>query len=97
MLRFDLPPVNVESKPWTDQIASWFNRLLQPANLVVYRESPGGDGLIYPEVKNALTGVRGAVVRVTENGELIVSVAVPVQRFRAVVGVLLLVDSGWRY
>jgi two-component system sensor histidine kinase ChvG len=34
--------------------------------------------------------VRGAVVRVTEKGELIVSVAVPVQRFRAVVGVLLL-------
>jgi two-component system sensor histidine kinase ChvG len=34
----------------------------------------------------ALTGVRGAVVRVDENGELIVSVAVPVQRFRAVGG-----------
>ena len=39
---------------------------------------------------NALTGVRGAVVRVTEGGELIVSVAVPVQRSRAVLGVLLL-------
>jgi two-component system sensor histidine kinase ChvG len=39
---------------------------------------------------NALTGVRGAVVRVTEKGELIVSVAVPIQRFRAVLGVLLL-------
>jgi len=39
---------------------------------------------------NALTGVRGSVVRVTEDGDLIVSVAVPVQRFRAVLGVLLL-------
>ncbi len=39
---------------------------------------------------NALTGVRGAVVRITEKGELIVSVAVPIQRFRAVLGVLLL-------
>jgi two-component system sensor histidine kinase ChvG len=39
---------------------------------------------------NALTGVRGAVVRVTEKGEQIVSVAVPIQRFRAVLGVLLL-------
>jgi two-component system, OmpR family, sensor histidine kinase ChvG len=39
---------------------------------------------------NALTGVRGALVRITERGELIVSVAVPVQRFRAVLGVLLL-------
>lgn len=90
VLRFDLPPVNSESTPLGDRFAAWFNRMLQPSNLPLYKESPGGDGLIYPEVKNALTGVRGAVVRVTENGELIVSVAVPVQRFRAVVGVLLL-------
>jgi two-component system sensor histidine kinase ChvG len=90
VLRFDLPPINAESKTLSERFAAWFNRLLQPANLPLYKESPGGDGLIYPEVKNALTGVRGAVVRVTENGELIVSVAVPVQRFRAVVGVLLL-------
>jgi two-component system sensor histidine kinase ChvG len=90
VLRFDLPPVNTESTPWSDRISGWINRLLQPSNLPVYKESPGGDGGIYPEVKNALTGVRGAVVRVTEGGELIVSVAVPVQRFRAVVGVLLL-------
>ena len=90
VLRFDLPPVNSESTPLSERFAAWFNRLLQPSNLPLYKESPGGDGLIYPEVKNALTGVRGAVVRVTEKGELIVSVAVPVQRFRAVVGVLLL-------
>lgn len=89
VLRFDLPPVSDE-KQFSDKFAAWFNRLLQPSNLPLYKESPGGDGLIYPEVKNALTGVRGAVVRVTEGGELIVSVAVPVQRFRAVVGVLLL-------
>ena len=64
--------------------------MLQPGNLPEYKEAPGGDGSIYPEVMNALTGVRGAVVRVNEKGELIVSVAVPVQRFRAVLGVLLL-------
>jgi two-component system sensor histidine kinase ChvG len=90
VLRFDLPPVETQSVPWSERLSGIINRLLQPSNLPVYKESPGGDGLIYPEVKNALTGVRGAVVRVTENGELIVSVAVPVQRFRAVVGVLLL-------
>jgi two-component system sensor histidine kinase ChvG len=90
VLRFDLAPVDTESQPIGDKFAEWFNRLLQPSNLPLYKESPGGDGMIYPEVKNALTGVRGAVVRVTEKGELIVSVAVPVQRFRAVVGVLLL-------
>ncbi|MCZ7852013.1 MULTISPECIES: two-component system sensor histidine kinase ChvG [Agrobacterium] len=90
VLRFDLPPVTPETQSWGDWFTSMFNRMLQPSSLPQYKEAPGGDGSIYPEVMNALTGVRGAVVRVTEKGELIVSVAVPVQRFRAVLGVLLL-------
>lgn len=90
VLRFDLPPVEQEATSWSDWIAGTFNRMLQQRNLPVYKEAPGGDGSIYPEVMNALTGVRGAVVRINERGELIVSVAVPVQRFRAVLGVLLL-------
>jgi two-component system sensor histidine kinase ChvG len=90
VLRFDLPPVTPETLTWGEWFTSMFNRMLQPSSLPQYKEAPGGDGSIYPEVMNALTGVRGAVVRVTEKGELIVSVAVPVQRFRAVLGVLLL-------
>lgn len=90
VLRFDLPPVEPESTSITERLNVWFNRVLQPGNLPQYKEAPGGDGSIYPEVMNALTGVRGAVVRVNDKGELIVSVAVPVQRFRAVLGVLLL-------
>ncbi|WP_413710601.1 stimulus-sensing domain-containing protein [Rhizobium sp. Rhizsp82] len=90
VLRFDLPPVEEEKQTWGEWFTTLFNKALQPGNLPVYKEAPGGDGSIYPEVMNALTGVRGAVVRTTEKGELIVSVAVPVQRFRAVLGVLLL-------
>jgi two-component system sensor histidine kinase ChvG len=90
VLRFDLPPVTPDTQTWGEWFTSMFNRMLQPSSLPQYKEAPGGDGSIYPEVMNALTGVRGAVVRVTEKGELIVSVAVPVQRFRAVLGVLLL-------
>ena len=90
ILRFDLPPVDGESSGVGATVGSLMNRLLQPGGLPLYKEAPGGDGSIYPEVMNALTGVRGAVVRVTDGGELIVSVAVPVQRFRAVLGVLLL-------
>lgn len=90
VLRFDLPPIEPETTGILEQMNGWFNKILQPGNLPVYKEAPGGDGSIYPEVMNALTGVRGAVVRVNERGELIVSVAVPVQRFRAVLGVLLL-------
>ncbi len=90
VLRFDLPPVEEEKQTWGEWFTTLFNKALQPGNLPVYKEAPGGDGSIYPEVMNALTGVRGAVVRTTEKGELIVSVAVPIQRFRAVLGVLLL-------
>ncbi|ULR44108.1 sensor histidine kinase [Rhizobium sp. K102] len=90
VLRFDLPPVEEEKQTWSDWFVTLFNKALQPGNLPLYKEAPGGDGSIYPEVMNALTGVRGAVVRTTEKGELIVSVAVPIQRFRAVLGVLLL-------
>lgn len=90
ILRFDLPPVNGNEISAWERLSVWFNKLLQQGDLPLYKEVPGGDGSIYPEVKNALTGVRGAVVRVTDKGEMIVSVAVPVQRFRAVLGVLLL-------
>lgn len=90
VLRYDLPPAETASPGWTEMVTTWFNRIFQRSDLPLYREPPGADGSIYPEVMNALTGGRGAVVRVTDKGELIVSVAVPVQRFRAVLGVLLL-------
>ncbi|WP_052161301.1 sensor histidine kinase [Hoeflea sp. BAL378] len=90
VLRYDLPPADAGPTSLTETMGTWFNRFFQRRDLPLYREPPGADGSIYPEVMNALTGGRGAVVRVTDKGELIVSVAVPVQRFRAVLGVLLL-------
>lgn len=90
VLRYDLPSPDTSSQSLTETFTAWFNRFFQRSDLPLYREPPGADGSIYPEVMNALTGGRGAVVRMTEAGELIVSVAVPVQRFRAVLGVLLL-------
>lgn len=90
VLRYDLPSNEVTQRSLTESLGAWFNRFFQRSDLPLYREPPGADGSIYPEVMNALAGGRGAVVRVTEAGELIVSVAVPVQRFRAVLGVLLL-------
>ncbi|AJY45377.1 sensor histidine kinase [Martelella endophytica] len=91
VLRYDLPPSS-ESTAETigDRLGNLMNRLLQPGNLPRYEEAPGGDGSIYPEVEKALDAQRSAVVRVTDKGKLIVSVAVPIQRFRAVLGVLLL-------
>lgn len=90
VLRFDLGAPDEDSVSLMEALSQFVNRLFQPSNLAIYEETPDADGSIYPEVMSALTGGRGAVVRITRQGELIVSVAVPVQRFRAVLGVLLL-------
>ncbi|HMB47065.1 MAG TPA: stimulus-sensing domain-containing protein [Afifellaceae bacterium] len=94
ILRFELPPLDDE-KPWyEDLVASiklWFRR----GDLPAYREIGAGNGREYPEVVNALEGQSPSIVRISEDGGLIVSVAVPIQRFRAVLGALLLsTESG---
>jgi two-component system sensor histidine kinase ChvG len=94
ILRYDLPPVADEEVSFLDQAVDYVQSLFQRSDLPVYRETPGGSGTAYPEVMNALTGGPASVVRATEGGELIVSVAVPIQRFRAVLGVLLLSTQG---
>jgi len=46
-----------------------------------YSEVDGGHGRNYPEVVRALSGTPASEVRVTDQGELTVAVAVPIQRF----------------
>jgi two-component system sensor histidine kinase ChvG len=94
VLRFDLPPP-VPDDPGLlqrafDAAKAWMRR----TDLPVYQELAGSSGREYPEVATALDGSPGTVVRVNDRGELIVSVAVPIQRFRAVVGALLLSTQG---
>ena len=48
----------------------------------------------YPEVSAALNGASVSQVRLDENHEIIVVVTVPVQRFRAVLGALVLSNPG---
>lgn len=94
ILRYDLQPIDEIEPDFLDRIGNFFKSLFQRTDLPVYREQPGGSGAAFPEVMNALTGSRATVVRISEQGELIVSVAVPVQRFRAVLGVLMLSTQG---
>jgi two-component system sensor histidine kinase ChvG len=70
-------------------IRSWLSR----GDLPRYYEL-GSDGKGYPEVVQALSGHNASAVRADDHGRVIVSVAVPVQRFRAVRGVLLLSTQG---
>ncbi|WP_062208724.1 sensor histidine kinase [Aureimonas sp. AU12] len=94
ILRYSLPPVEQDEEGALAWLQRQATSLFGHGGLPVYRETPGGSGATYPEVMSALTGGPATVVRSTENGELIVSVAVPIQRFRAVLGVLLLSTQG---
>jgi two-component system sensor histidine kinase ChvG len=94
ILRYDLPPVDEEEPDLFGRVQKFISDFFRRTDLPVYKEQPGGTGAAFPEVMNALTGVPSTVVRISEQGEQIVSVAVPVQRFRAVLGVLLLSTQG---
>lgn len=71
---------------WWNSVMSW----VPGSQFATYQEYDASEGKRYPEVASALSGAPADIVRVDENGRLLVSVAVPVQRLRAIVGVLLL-------
>jgi len=94
VLRFDLPPPNAERPGFMERafiaLRRWFGR----GDLPLYNELGPENGKGYQEVAQALNGAHASMVRVNERGEVIVSVAVPVQRFRAVRGALMLSTQG---
>jgi two-component system sensor histidine kinase ChvG len=95
ILRLDLEPPtgkkpNFFKRTW-EAFKTWLNR----GDLPLYRDLPASAGKDYPEVAQALAGVRASsMVRVDEHGEVIVSVAVPVRSFHEVRGALLLSTRG---
>ncbi len=93
--QFNLPSLNGEKRRigWVETIGDTLNKLLQSHSNPIYQELDGS-GKQYEEVQSALTGAPRHIVRQTEAGKLTVSVAVPVQKLRAVLGVLLLSTEG---
>jgi two-component system sensor histidine kinase ChvG len=94
VLRFDLPPPpgdqpNMAQRAW-NSVRMWIGR----GDLPLYREYGAEGGKNYPEVAGALLGHKESMVRITDRGEVVVSVALPIQRFRAVRGSLLLSTQG---
>ncbi|MBR1217359.1 sensor histidine kinase [Bradyrhizobium sp. U87765 SZCCT0131] len=94
VLRFDLAPPSSEKPGFIERITiavrTWLNR----GDLPLYRELGPENGNGYSEIGDALNGQKASMVRINERGEVIVSVAVPVQRFRAVHGALMLSTQG---
>jgi two-component system sensor histidine kinase ChvG len=94
VLRFDLPPPTAEKPGFFERGYIALRRWLGRGDLPLYRELGPDDGRGYPEVAQALNGQDASRVRINDRGDVIVSVAVPVQRFRAVRGALMLSTQG---
>jgi two-component system sensor histidine kinase ChvG len=94
ILRYDLPPEHEDSTPLIERTWNAVKRHFGQSDMPLYEDKDTGNGKFYPEVAKALTGLAEAIVRVNTKGETIVSVAVPIQRLRAVHGALLLSTQG---
>lgn len=90
ILRYDLPSPNEPKPGLIDRMWQAVQLWLGRGDLPLYREFGPQAGKNYPEVASAATGAKASEVRVDERGQVVVSVAVPIQRFRAILGVLLL-------
>jgi two-component system, OmpR family, sensor histidine kinase ChvG len=95
ILRLDLPRIGESDEPpLLERTWNMFRNRLGRADVPAYDDFANANGKSYTEVARALAGSPASVVRVNTRGETIVSVAVPVQRFRAVRGALLLSTQG---
>ena len=94
VLRFELPPPTADKPGVLERAFNAVRTWLGRGDLPLYRELGPANGRGYPEVAQALAGRKASMVRANERGEVIVSVAVPVQRFRAVRGSLMLSTQG---
>ncbi len=94
VLRYDLPPPTAEKPGVFERAYLAVRRWLGRGDLPLYRELGAENGKGYPEVAQALNGDDSSMVRINDRGDVIVSVAVPVQRFRAVRGALMLSTQG---
>lgn len=98
-----LPPPNS-----TNPVSAVFSRAVAAAEHLydgllgirpIARPAPyfeaGQNGRVYDEVNRALNGETGSNVRINEQDELVLSVAVPIRRFQTIYGVLMLTtESG---
>jgi two-component system, OmpR family, sensor histidine kinase ChvG len=94
IVRSDLPPLNAKQPGLFGRTVAKVRTWLGMGDLPLYREVGPDRGKDYEEVVTALNGQDASKVRITDRGDVIVSVAVPVQRFRAVRGALMLSTQG---
>lgn len=94
ILRFDLPPPAREETTFFERMVLAVKHFFGFRSPAFSEEIVATNGRNLPEVMRALAGQTASLERTNARGQTIVSVAVPVQRFRAVRGVLLLSTQG---
>jgi len=94
VLGYNLPPIAEDQPGWVERFRMWFYNMLYDSNFPLDKEQASGNGMAYPEVARAINGIPATAQRRSRQEELIVSVAVPIQRYHAVLGVLLLSTVG---
>jgi two-component system sensor histidine kinase ChvG len=90
----DLPPLDVSGENVVVQLWQRAVNWLFAYDYPVQKEYGLDNGKDFPEVAAALAGASVSVVRLNERREIIVLVSVPVQRFKAVLGALVLSTTG---
>jgi two-component system sensor histidine kinase ChvG len=95
IVQSDLPPLNPEREGFSpsalwNRLVTWTFSYDYPKQI----EYGLDNGREFPEVGAALNGAKVSLVRLNDRGQIIVLVAVPVQRFRAVLGALVLSTTG---
>lgn len=94
ILRSDLPPLDATSEGWVAETWQRFLDWIFSSDYPLQKDYGLDNGKEFPEVAAALNGASVSVVRVNERGAVIVLVAVPIQRFKAVLGTLVLSTTG---
>jgi two-component system sensor histidine kinase ChvG len=90
------PPGEAPERTALETLEAWYGAALDrlSGELELYRETAIAGITTETEVYEALRGNAVTAVRANSEGELIVSVALPVQRFKAVMGALVLSTEG---
>ena len=94
IVQSELPPLRSRNDYFALGLWRKFNNWLFRNDYPRQSEYGLENGRDFPEVNAALNGASVSIVRVNNQNEIIVSVAVPIQRFRAVLGALVLSTKG---
>ena len=94
IIQSELPPLAIDAGNPLKQL--WDSFLTWAFSYDYPRQPEYGldNGKDFPEVAAALNGASVSLVRLNDRGQIVVLVSVPVQRYRAVLGALVLSTSG---